>query len=69
MQGYQFTAKGVAKLPPFQIAASTPAATPSPPAASRLDPADISLLTMYGRVYCAYLNRPARRLLLYRFYV
>ena len=58
----------MAKLPPFQIAASTPPATQHPPAPSRLDPADVSLLSVYARVYCAYLDRPARRLLLYRFY-
>ena len=56
------------KLAPFQIGASTPSAQPAPPAASVLDPADITLLTAYQRVYCAYCDRPARRLLLYRFY-
>jgi hypothetical protein len=68
LQAYQWARAGVAKLPPFQIAASTPPATQHPPAPSRLDPADVSLLSVYARVYCAYLDRPARRLLLYRFY-
>ncbi len=67
-QGYQFTPTAAAKLPPFQIAASTPTGTTTPPAVSRLEPADVALLTMYSRVYCAYVDRHARRLLLYRFY-
>ncbi len=67
-QAYQFSREGPTKLPPFQIAASTPPETASPPAPSRLDPADVALLSLYGRVYCAYTDRPAQRLLLYRFY-
>jgi len=68
LQGYQFAADGVAKLPPFQIAAASPGATPAPPAASRLDPACVRLLTLYGRPYCAFADRPGRRLLLYRLF-
>ncbi|KAK9835222.1 hypothetical protein WJX81_006819 [Elliptochloris bilobata] len=68
LQGYQFAAEGLVKLPPFQIAASTPGATPAPPAASRLDPAAVRLLALYGRAYCAFLDRPGRRVLLYRLF-
>ena len=68
LQGYQFAADGLVKLPPFQIAASTPGATPAPPAASRLDPKAVKLLALYGRAYAAFLDRPGRRLLLYRLF-
>ena len=33
-----------------------------------LDARDVHLMTLYGRVYCAYLDVQAGRLLLYRFY-
>lgn len=68
LQAYQFASDGLVKLPPFQIAASTPGATPAPPAASRLDPASVRLLAAYGRAYCAFLDRPGLRLLLYRLF-
>lgn len=59
---------GMTKLPPFQIAASKPAVSGSPPAMPQLDARDVHLVTLYGRVYCAYLDAQAGRLLLYRFY-
>lgn len=33
-----------------------------------LDARDVHLMTLYGRVYCAYLDVQAGKLLLYRFY-
>ena len=68
MQAYQLMPSGITKLPPFQIAASTPSVSGSPPAMPKLDARDVHLVTLYGRVYCAYLDAQAGRLLMYRFY-
>ena len=60
---------GITKLPPFQIAASNSPAKADPSAAMpHLDARDVHLMTLYGRVYCAYLDVQAGKLLLYRFY-
>ena len=60
---------GITKLPPFQIAASNSPAKADPSAAMpHLDAQDVHLMTLYGRVYCAYLDVQAGKLLLYRFY-
>ena len=60
---------GITKLPPFQIAASNSSAKADPSAAMpHLDARDVHLMTLYGRVYCAYLDVQAGKLLLYRFY-
>ena len=70
MQAYQFTEEGHSvKLPPFQISAVTPAGTNTPPASSRLDPNDVWILVLYARIHCAYLDRAARKLHLYSFYM
>ena len=68
LQAYQLMPSGVTKLPPFQIAATTPTVGMNPPAMPRLNTRDVHLMTLYGRVYCAYLDVQAGRLLLYRFY-
>lgn len=34
----------------------------------QLDARDVHLVTLYGRVYCAYLDAQAGKLLMYRFY-
>ncbi|KAK9802594.1 hypothetical protein WJX73_009763 [Symbiochloris irregularis] len=70
LQAYQFREDGgTVKLPPFQIGAVTPGGTPTPPAASRLDPSALWVVVLYGRIYCAYLDRRLRRLHLHRFYM
>ena len=68
LQAYQLMPSGITKLPPFQIAASKPAASGGPPAMPQLDARDVHLVTLYGRVYCAYLEAQSSRLLMYRFY-
>ncbi|KAK9823149.1 hypothetical protein WJX72_000636 [[Myrmecia] bisecta] len=68
LQAYQFTSEGIIKLPPFQIAATTPQDSARAPPLSHLDPDDIRLMTMYGRIYCSYIDRREQRLYLYRFY-
>lgn len=67
-QAYQFTQEAIVKLPPFQIGASTPGASSAPPAQSRLDPNDVVLLNLYSRAYCAYIDRPNKKLHLYLFF-
>lgn len=64
LQAYQFASEGILRMPPFQIgaAAGSGGAPPAP------DPAAVSILTMYARVYCTVLDRRERRLSLYRFY-
>jgi hypothetical protein len=68
VQAYQFTQEAIVKLPPFQIGASTPGASSAPPARSRLDPNDVVLLNLYSRAYCAYIDRPNKKLHLYLFF-
>eukprot|EP00884_Botryococcus_braunii_P003056 jgi/Botrbrau1/12751/Bobra.67_1s0110.1 len=68
LQAYQFTQEAIVKLPPFQIGASTPGASSMPPAQSRLDPDDVVLLNLYSRAYCAYIDRPNKKLYLYLFF-
>ncbi|KAK9841661.1 hypothetical protein WJX74_009708 [Apatococcus lobatus] len=73
LQGCQFTADGMVRLPPFQIPAAVlqgGAEGSEGPEVPRplLNPADLHLLNMGQQMFCAYVNRQRRILFLYHFY-
>ena len=70
MQGCQFTAGGMVRLPPFQIPAAVLQGGGEGPevAGPLLNPADLHLLNMAQQMFCAYVNRDRRVLFLYHFY-
>ena len=62
--GYQFSGAGHVKLPKFEL--PLPAGGISGRAA--IGPDCVRLLAVYGRLFCAHIDREARTLVLYRFY-
>jgi hypothetical protein len=64
VKAWQFTAGGIVRLPSFEV---RPAPLPSG-AAATASPDCFWLLRLYGRVYCAYLDREALKLELWRYY-
>lgn len=68
-QAYQVTNDAVLKLPPFQLGPSaSQQASPKSGPSQRVSPQDVTVLTIYGRIYCAHIDRQHKRLLLYRFF-
>ena len=61
--GFQFSGAGHVKLPKFELPA--PSATAG---RSSIGPDSVRLLAVYGRLFCAHIDREARTLVLYRFY-
>jgi hypothetical protein len=64
LKAWQFTAGGIVRLPSFEV---KPAPLPWGRAAAA-SPECFWLLRLYGRVYCAHLDREALKLELWRFY-
>ena len=61
--GFQFSGAGHVKLPKFEL--------PVPSGAqgrTSIGPDSVRLLAVYGRLFCAHVDREARALVLYRFY-
>lgn len=58
--GFQFSGSGHVKLPKFEL--------PAPLAGRSVGPDSVRLLAVYGRLFCAHVDREARTLVLYRFY-
>ena len=58
--GFQFSGAGHVKLPKFEL--------PVPAGGAAVTPAAVRLLAVYGRLFCAHVDREARTLVLYRFY-
>jgi hypothetical protein len=64
--GFQFSGAGHVKLPKFELPVpSSSAASPQRPS---IGPDCVRLLAVYGRLFCAHVDREARTLVLYRFY-
>jgi hypothetical protein len=64
--GYQFSGNGHVKLPNFELpVAPSSAAAPVRPS---VGPDCVRLLAVYGRLFCAHIDREACTLVLYRFY-
>ena len=61
--GFQFSGAGHVKLPKFEL--PVPSATAG---RSSIGPDSVRLLAVYGRLFCAHIDREARTLVLYRFY-
>ena len=68
LQAYQLAAEGPLKLQPFQVAPASAKGSPSPAAPTKLGPADVHIVILYGGIYAVYLDRKASRLHLYRFF-
>ncbi|KAL3156053.1 hypothetical protein ABBQ32_013041 [Trebouxia sp. C0010 RCD-2024] len=69
LQAYQVTNDAVLKLPPFQLGPSaSQQASPKSGPSQRVSSQDIRILTIYGRIYCAHIDHPHKRLVLYRFF-
>lgn len=64
IHGWQFAGTGLVTLPMFTI---EPAKSPTS-IASIITANHVRLIKLYGRVYCAYINRELSRLELYRFF-
>jgi hypothetical protein len=64
--GFQFSGAGHVKLPKFELPVAAGGAT----LAGRpcIGPDCVRLLAVYGRLFCAHIDREARTLVLYRFY-
>ena len=61
--GFQFSGAGHVKLPKFELPAPSVTA-----GRSSIGPDSVRLLAVYGRLFCAHVDREARTLVLYRFY-
>jgi len=61
--GFQFSGAGHVKLPKFELPVPTSAA-----GRTGIGPDSVRLLAVYGRLFCAHVDREARALVLYRFY-
>ena len=68
LQAYQLAAEGPLKLQPLQVSPASTKGSPSPAAPSKLGPADVHVVILYGGIYAVYLDRKASRLHLYRFF-
>jgi len=68
IQAYQFAAEGIVRLPPFQVAAHGPlVGSPGAPP-PRLEAADVTIATLYSRIYCIVFDPTEQKLVLYRFF-
>ena len=61
--GFQFSGAGHVKLPKFELPVPTSSA-----GRTSIGPDSVRLLAVYGRLFCAHIDREARALVLYRFY-
>ena len=61
--GFQFSGAGHVKLPKFELPVPSAVA-----GRSTIGPDSVRLLAVYGRLFCAHIDREARTLVLYRFY-
>lgn len=68
LQAYQFSRRGIIKLPPLQLAATVPSEEALSERPAGVAPECIRMLSVYGRVYCCFNDRRSRRLYLYRAY-
>lgn len=56
------------RLPPFQVAAHGPlVGSPGAPP-PRLEAADVTIATLYSRIYCIVFDPTEQKLVLYRFF-
>lgn len=64
LTGYQFSASGVVRIPKFDAVLTKPASGSKP----LLAPEDVSICTMYGRLYCVQVDKAPLQVHLFRFY-
>ena len=62
--GFQFSGAGHVKLPKFELPVANSGPTPRP----SIGPDCVRLLAVYGRLFCAHIDRETKTLVLYRFY-